>query len=557
MDIKKIGFSHYKCFQEETFIESPSLVNLIIGKNNSGKSTFLSVIDYIFNAKEARPLSSHDPSIEVNLQKEEIEKVFRSYIFIGFSGSHNPETDSEYAMYGKNLVGNHFKFSVNRNSGSSSLFSVNFDNNQDIVRKHSNISDGSWLTLVRVCAKSIPSYNVVRIASERDIKPERKTDDHLINEKGGGITNVIDHFINDVGQDFNLIKKGVLDDINQILEGEDKYTDIAVLGDKDGNRSIYLFENGARIALDEMGSGLKTIFFVILQFHLNEDSPKKSLFMFEELENNLHPEIQRRLFNYIYDFAEKHKTPVYLTSHSHVAINCFFGKEDTSVYHIFKENGSSKIEKVESSLEKVSILNDLGVLASDIFQTNGIIWVEGPSDRVYIKKWISLIDSKLTENVDYSFLYYGGKLLAHYSADSENDLIDLLLTNRNSAIVMDSDKTSEDDKINDTKCRIVDQFSAKGLFYWVTEGREIENYLSPKRIETTLASNEKPITVGDNEKFSKFADFIEPTYNGFVSEKVVFAEKMAEKMDQTDLDVLDLKSEIGDLVVRIRKWNGN
>ena len=33
------------------------------------------------------------------------------------------------------------------------------------------------------------------------------------------------------------------------------------------------------------------------------------------------------------------------------------------------------------------MLNDLDVRASDLLQSNGIIWVEGPSDRIYIKRW--------------------------------------------------------------------------------------------------------------------------------------------------------------------------
>ena len=36
--------------------------------------------------------------------------------------------------------------------------------------------------------------------------------------------------------------------------------------------------------------------------------------------------------------------------------------------------------------DNYDVLDDLGAKASDIFQSNGIIWVEGPSDRIYIKK---------------------------------------------------------------------------------------------------------------------------------------------------------------------------
>ncbi len=42
--------------------------------------------------------------------------------------------------------------------------------------------------------------------------------------------------------------------------------------------------------------------------------------------------------------------------------------------------------KVEHFLDKNSILSDIGFKASDILQANGVIWVEGPSDRIYINR---------------------------------------------------------------------------------------------------------------------------------------------------------------------------
>ena len=32
------------------------------------------------------------------------------------------------------------------------------------------------------------------------------------------------------------------------------------------------------------------------------------------------------------------------------------------------------------------VLSNLGIRASELLQSNGVIWVEGPSDRVYIKR---------------------------------------------------------------------------------------------------------------------------------------------------------------------------
>ena len=90
-----------------------------------------------------------------------------------------------------------------------------------------------------------------------------------------------------------------------------------------------------------MGSGLKTIILTLLRIKLEKGHYSNTAFIFEELENNLHPEIQRRLFNYLYDFALKNNCQLFITSHSHVAINCFYGKDETSIYHVRQKAGTA------------------------------------------------------------------------------------------------------------------------------------------------------------------------------------------------------------------------
>lgn len=59
----------------------------------------------------------------------------------------------------------------------------------------------------------------------------------------------------------------------------------------------------------------------------------------------------------------------------------------------------------------------MDVKASDILQSNGIIWVEGPSDRIYLKRWLELFTpNEYEEGKHYQFLYYGGRLLSQYNA---------------------------------------------------------------------------------------------------------------------------------------------
>lgn len=114
---------------------------------------------------------------------------------------------------------------------------------------------------------------------------------------------------------------------------------------------------------------------------------------------------------------------------------------------------------VESTAHAVEVLDDLGVRASDLLQANSVIWVEGPSDRIYINRWLSLVAPQLREGTDYSIMFYGGRCLSHLSADREailpaEDMIPLLRINQHSMMVMDSDRDCESDPISDTKRRI-------------------------------------------------------------------------------------------------------
>jgi putative ATP-dependent endonuclease of the OLD family len=121
----------------------------------------------------------------------------------------------------------------------------------------------------------------------------------------------------------------------------------------------------------------------------------------------------------------------------------------------------------------------LDVRASDLLQANGLIWVEGPSDRTYINKWIELSSTgKLKEGIHYQIVFYGGRLLSHLTAEPErDDLVNIFSVNRNAIVVMDSDKKSHGDPINATKTRIKTEIERVGGIVWITDGREVENYL--------------------------------------------------------------------------------
>lgn len=150
-----------------------------------------------------------------------------------------------------------------------------------------------------------------------------------------------------------------------------------------------------------------------------QDKPlSEYVFGFEELENNLHPGLLRRLLKYLFDLAKKERCTIFLTTHSPITIDYFATEEEARIFHVTHQDGISTLMPVENTNSHFAILKDLGARPSDVLQANCIFWVEGPSDRIYLRRWIELMsNNELQEGRHYQIVTYGGKLLKHMSAE--------------------------------------------------------------------------------------------------------------------------------------------
>ena len=541
--IKNIRFKGYKAFSRDQYAEMENLsrVNVIIGKNNCGKTSLLDCIETIYsNELSIKPFRDVEEIIvDAPFDKDMIRHVFSNCSGIGIWNRSNLAEYVAGKLYPFKLkISNSFEIEENCIKGLGGH--INSASNQLTSRRS--------------------EYRFRKITAERNIYPESEGKERLYSD-GEGASNLIATFLNDSLHDESIIEDTFLNALNRIMQPESEFVSIRVQQVTYNNQwlwEVFLQEKGfQRVPLSKSGSGLKTIVLVLLNLlvipHVDEYNGRKLVYGFEELENNLHPALQRRLFEYIYDYAITNDILVFLTTHSHIAINAFFDKDNTSIYHVIKENGLAEIKRIESYIDKTEILDDLDVKASDILQSNGIIWVEGPSDRIYIKRWLELFTpNEYEEGKHYQFLYYGGRLLSQYSAKEETDLINIISTNRNAAIVIDSDKRSRSASLNNTKKRIMDEFDRLGMFYWVTKGKEIENYLPKEAVEAML---DIALESGCSQ-YKLFPDFIVPYYKGFSSKKVPFANKIKGHISlENSADILDLKKQIEKLYTHIKAWN--
>lgn len=82
-----IRFSGYKLFREENIIEFDKItnINVIIGKNNSGKSSLLDVIEMTYDEASFEKLKHQINLIRVSLPitKNMVQRIFVGYVSIG------------------------------------------------------------------------------------------------------------------------------------------------------------------------------------------------------------------------------------------------------------------------------------------------------------------------------------------------------------------------------------------------------------------------------------------------------------------------------------------
>lgn len=228
------------------------------------------------------------------------------------------------------------------------------------------------------------------------------------------------------------------------------------------------------LPIEDLGTGVYQAILLAARATLSENQ----VICLEEPELHFHPELQRQIMHYL---EKETSNQYFITTHSAHIMDAV----DACIINVTLEDGQSKISLPLTAHDKRIVCHRLGYRPSDLLQSNCLVWVEGPSDRIYLNYWLKKLAPELEEGWHYSYSVYGGRVLSNFSADDENDendeveeFIKILPINRFAVMIMDSDRQNVEDSINVSKTRLKDELEKVGGVVWVTRGKEIENYVS-------------------------------------------------------------------------------
>lgn len=579
-----IKVKNYKCFGEiQQGFERICLLNIIIGKNNSGKSSLIDLIDYVVNPNQAfwdvgRGVNKSEVWISDFISKKVIEHSIPG----GISGGGIPGPD--HHTYGLSFVNSKIEYTLGYNKRKSIVsWEKEFITTQEnyVSRIQDNLTSPFEGKIFK------------RINAERDIKPYGADEANIgIGSDGNGATNVVRRIINDAEYNADIIQRELLEKLNEITSPDVEFTQVTTKKYKDGVWEIYFkVKNGDTVPLSKMGSGIKSILLVLLNLlvipKIENTKPENLIFGFEELENNLHPSMQRRLLNFIIQFAEANNSYFFITTHSNIVIDIFSRIEISQIIHVENYNNSTVVRTLSTMLDGRNILKDLDYKASDILLSNGVIWVEGPSDALYLELLFDLYTKKHGDvrKVNYSiqtlataiwkFAGFTDFEWAKINDDMKNKIISLAKINHNHLIILDNDNNYEnkkpsqyddfEDSIGKTKCRLVHELmrfagqneedletnygdtKAGRLFFWINEGT-FETYLE-HFIKTNGGAFKKYFDL------KKTRGYFEKKREGsnYSKSKVELASEIAQYAIQNNLSFDDFAPQESSLEIKFKK----
>jgi hypothetical protein len=263
-------------------------------------------------------------------------------------------------------------------------------------------------------------------------------------------------------------------------------------------QTLHLMVGEIERPLHELGDGLGSLIILLAPFFTE---PEGTWIYIEEPELYLHPGYQRLFVDTIlrHEAVTDRAIRAVVATHSNHLVGVATHNADKISVFRFASLGGDRFSVTAVRPESLQLLRDLGVHNASVLLAGCSIWVEGPSDRDYVRAGLlayrrHLNVSPLLEDLHFAIFEYGGSNIVHYDfsrddesgdpAEKDRRIKQRWLANR---VFLLADRDEAPVKAASFAAWERQQGASDGALKVArTEGREIENELSAAILQKAL-----------------------------------------------------------------------
>jgi predicted ATPase len=429
MYISSIRINNYKSFNQSSILELRRGFNIIVGKNNAGKTALLEALSLQFQHKHHRsaktmpktnspinPISSVDVAFTVD-RSELIEILHHlnapfgipipSDIALGNSleiGDHNRDPITSYVNqvlsktaitfnlqqqggggWGVPKFPSYEELTAHGGPGNRYFAQCNFrDGRVQVEERILNAGEGNeigYQVVARYLSPRVYCFRAERmliarcaVGADRMLKPNAENLAEVLHNLQANTYRF---------SRFNGYVRQVLPDVTQVTVRNlgNNHVEVSVW-----NEDPKQEREDLAVPLDECGTGVSQV-LAILYVIVSSDAPKTIII--DEPQSFLHPGAVRKLIDILK--REEHSQHQYIiATHSPAVITA---TEPTTITSLTRTEGVSVLTSIDprETQQLRACLAEVGARLSDLFGADNILWVEGQTEEICFPKIIEKI----------------------------------------------------------------------------------------------------------------------------------------------------------------------
>lgn len=345
MKVTKLKTQNLRSFQDICNISFSDSINILIGPNNSGKSTIL----YSIFLLQRDVLNKKD----ITLGKS------NGIVELYFKGSHPGITPSL----------NDDKIIIDLLNGNRHYGNENGDKGNS-VPKFPAIEPNN-LIYPYLSKRKVPNYS----------KSINETNTNAVE---GTIVNLYSKIDRLITPQFQPGNREYLKACNDILGFE-----VSTLAKDEGKQAVYFMHNSEHIPLTAMGEGVANILGLITDLCVAEDK----IFIIEEPENDIHPKALKSLLNFILEKSNLNQ--FFISTHSNIVMKHLGASENAKIFKVSNDEFDANKTRLKKSqiievpnipIERQKVLEELGYDFFDLGLWKAWLFLEESSAEVIIRE---------------------------------------------------------------------------------------------------------------------------------------------------------------------------